>query len=62
MLREFGPFERELGGLRRSTYWGEVEWFLSPHATLDGAAPSQILAAAPCRVLRAACMEFQGDA
>lgn len=62
LLREFGPFARELGGLRRSTYWGEVEWFLSPHATLDGAAPSQILAAAPCRVLRAACMEFQGDA
>lgn len=62
LLREFGPFERELGGLRRSTYWGEVEWFLSPHAMLDGATPSQILATDPCRVLRAAYVEFQGEA
>lgn len=61
VLREFGPFEHELSGLRRSTCWGEVEWFLSPHSMLDGATPSKILASDPCRVLRAACVEFQGE-
>lgn len=61
VLREFGPFEHEPNGLRRSTYWGEVEWFLSPHAMLDGGTPSKMLASDPCRVLNAACVEFQGE-
>lgn len=59
VLREFGPFDHESGGLRRGAFWGEVEWFLSPHAMLNGAAPSEMLATDPCRVLRAACVEFQ---
>lgn len=61
ILREFGPFEREPEGLRRTTGWGEAEWFLSPHALLDGIAPSSALSATPARVLRAAQMELQAD-
>jgi len=61
VLREFGPFQREADGLRRSTGWGEVEWFLSPHALLDGATPAATLAVEPLRVLRAARAEFESD-
>ncbi len=43
VLRDFGPFQRESGGLRRSAGWGEVEWFRSPHALLDGATPAAML-------------------
>lgn len=59
LLREFGPFQREQSGLRRTTGWGEVEWFLSSHALLDGATPAELLTTNPLRVLRAARLEFQ---
>lgn len=49
VLRDFGPFQRESGGLRRSTGWGEVEWFRSPHALLDGATPAAMLTTDPTR-------------
>ncbi|EOW2135788.1 hypothetical protein N5C16_03200 [Stenotrophomonas sp. GD03908] len=61
VLREFGPFEHESGGLGRTTGWGEVEWFLTPHAMLDGATPAEMLATDPCRILRAACVEFHSE-
>ncbi|MCF3468842.1 metallophosphoesterase [Stenotrophomonas maltophilia] len=59
VLREFGPFEREPEGLRRTTGWGEVEWFMSPHALLGGATPAAVLTDDPARVLRAAQIEFE---
>jgi len=62
VLRESGPFQREPNGLRRTTGWGEAEWFLSPHALLDGAAPASALIDDPARVLRVARVEFGGDA
>lgn len=58
VLREFGPFQREPDGLRRTTGWGEAEWFLSPHVLLDGATPATMLSIDPPRVLRAARIEF----
>jgi len=61
VLREFGPFERELHGMHRTTGWGEVEWFLSPHALLNGAAPAQVLATDPAAVLQAANGEFRAS-
>lgn len=62
VLRDFGPFEREPDGLRRTTGWGEVEWFLTPHALLDGAAPADMLGTDPGRVLQAARTEFEDQA
>lgn len=59
VLRDCGPFEREPDGLRRTTGWGEVEWFLSPHALLDGDSPAAMLTQDPARVLLAAQVEFQ---
>ncbi|WP_414486994.1 hypothetical protein [Stenotrophomonas maltophilia] len=59
VLREYGPFERESEGLRRTTGWGEVEWFLTPHALLDGATPADMLATDPDRVLQAVRTEFE---
>ncbi|PII15855.1 hypothetical protein CR920_08625 [Stenotrophomonas indicatrix] len=61
ILREFGPFQQEPAGLRRTTGWGEAEWFLSPHALLEGVPPAAVLSATPARVLRAALIEFQAD-
>jgi len=61
VLREFGPFDRESGGLRRTTGWGEVEWFLCRHALLDGLSPAELLQSDPARVLRAARIEFMCD-
>ena len=61
VLRDFGPFERELGGLRRTTGWGELEWFLSPHALLEGAKPAALLATEPFRVVHAARIEFESE-
>ncbi|WP_261997603.1 metallophosphoesterase [Stenotrophomonas sp. Ste96] len=58
VLRNRGAIPREPDGLRRTTGWSEVEWFLSPHALLDGAQPAEILAIDPARVLRAALVEF----
>lgn len=62
VLRDFGPFQRETDGARRTTGWGEVEWFLSPHALLDCASPAAMLALCPGRVLRVARVEFGIDA
>jgi len=59
VLREFGPFEIESDGLARSNGWGEAEWFLSPHALLDGVAPAEALATDPALVLRVARSEFE---
>lgn len=57
-LRGDSRFEREPDGLRRTTGWGEVEWLLSPHVLLDGAAPAVILAIDSSSVLAAARAEF----
>lgn len=61
VLRDFGPFPREMNGLRRTTGWGEAEWLLSPHELLDGATPASALGTNPARVLRAAHVEFESD-
>lgn len=58
VLRDLGPFEREPDGMRRTTGWGEVEWFLSPHILLDGACPAEALAIDPQKVLQVARTEF----
>lgn len=58
VLRELGSFEREPNGMRRTTGWGEVEWFLSPHILLDGATPAKALAIDPQKVLQVARTEF----
>jgi hypothetical protein len=55
VLREQGPF---LDESLRTTGWGELEWFISPHVLLDGATPAEILVTAPNRVLAAAELEF----
>ncbi|OCG82137.1 hypothetical protein LMG667_19725 [Xanthomonas euvesicatoria] len=62
VMRDHGPFEREPDGQRRTTGWGEVEWFHSPHVLLDGATPAQVLASDPARVLQAARTEFKDQA
>lgn len=61
VLRDYGPFDRESHGLRRTTGWGEVEWFMSPHALLDGASPASMLGIDSAGVLRAARAEFEAD-
>lgn len=58
-MRELGPFQRELSDLRRTTGWGKVECFLSPHTLLDDAPPAELLIAAPLRVLHTAHLELQ---
>lgn len=58
LLRDSGVFLRESDGLRRTTGWGEVEWFMSPHVLLDGATPAATLIVNPERVLRVAISEF----
>lgn len=55
ILRDQGPFG-EIDG--RTTGWGDVEWFLSGHALLDGLSPSEVLVSDPLRVLTAAQEEF----
>lgn len=62
VLRNFGPFDCEPAELRRTTGWGEAEWFMSPHMLLGGATPAMTLATDPARVLRAARVEFEADA
>lgn len=61
LLRDFGPFGRETGGLRRTTGWGKVEWFLCPHAPLDGTTPAEVLMVDSVRVFHAARIEFQSS-
>lgn len=61
ILRDFGPFQREPHGLRRTTGWGELEWFLSPHVLLAGLPPAEVLLTDPRRVLHAARVEFEAS-
>ncbi|HBZ46919.1 MAG TPA: hypothetical protein DEO93_06540 [Stenotrophomonas sp.] len=58
VLHEPGPF---LDTDRRSTGWGEVEWFQSGHVLLDGHTPAEVLATHPHRVLAAAKAEFSEE-
>ncbi|MBK0053066.1 hypothetical protein IAE41_02255 [Stenotrophomonas sp. S39] len=62
VLRGALPFLCEPDGLRRTTGWGEVEWFLSPHVLLDGDVPASTLGTDPVRVLHAARTEFETGA
>ena len=59
VLHNDGPF---LDTQRRTTGWGEVEWFISRHVLLDDKTPAEVLATDPKRVLEAARTEFGGDA
>lgn len=65
-LAELLTLLRGPGGMgtqqRLTSGWGEVEWFLTPHALLDGASPAEILPDDPARVLAAAQEEFQEPA
>lgn len=63
VLTELLSLLRGAGGMdaqdRLTSGWGEVEWFLTPHALLDGASPAEILPQDPARVLAVAQEEFQ---
>lgn len=59
VLRSSGSFQREPEALRRTSGWGEVEWFMSPHALLSGATPAAVLTDDPASVPRAAQIEFK---
>lgn len=59
VLREQGPFKMDVH--RRTSGWGEVEWFRSRHALLNGERPADVLATDPGAVLRAAQIEFGED-
>jgi hypothetical protein len=65
-LAELLALLRGPGGMavpdRRTSGWGEVEWFLTPHALLDGASPAEVLASDPAHVLAVAQDEFQEPA
>ncbi|WP_282295167.1 hypothetical protein [Stenotrophomonas sp. PS02289] len=59
VLREEGKF---YDSQRRTTGWGEVEWFISRHVLLNGKTPAELLPVDPGRVLQAARTEFAEDA
>lgn len=65
-LAELLTLLRGPGGMntaeRRTSGWGEVEWFLTPHTLLDGEPPADVLPHDPARVLAAAREEFQESA
>lgn len=65
-LAELLSLLRGAGGMdtddRLTSGWGEVEWFLTPHALLDGASPAEVLPHDPARVLLVAQEEFQEPA
>lgn len=65
-LAELLTLLRGPGGMntaeRRTSGWGEVEWFLTPHTLLDGASPADVLPDDPERVLAVAQEEFQESA
>jgi hypothetical protein len=65
-LAELLALLRGPGGMavqdRLTSGWAEVEWFLTPHALLDGASPAEVLASDPARVLAVAQNEFQEPA
>ena len=58
ILREHGIY---LNNDLRTTGWGEVEWFLTPHVLLNGESPAEVLQQDPQAVLEAARMEFIED-
>lgn len=55
IMREHGTYLDENG---RTTGWGEVEWFLSPHVLLDDRPPCEVLGESPKSVLEAARVEY----
>lgn len=59
VMRAKGPFTPDDQG--RTTGWGEVEWFMSCNALLDGATPEEVLRTDPAAVLRAALIEFNEE-
>ncbi|MBB3923688.1 hypothetical protein [Xanthomonas arboricola] len=65
-LAELLALLRGAGGMdtqdRLTSGWGEVEWFLTPHALLDGASPAEVLPDDSARVLAVAQEEFREPA
>lgn len=59
VMREKGHF---YDSQRRTTGWGEVEWFISRHVLLDGKTPAEVLPVDPNGVLWAATTEFGEEA
>lgn len=59
VLRNNGLFNMD--AQHRTSGWGEVEWFRSRHALLNGERPADVLATDPSAVLRAAQIEFGED-
>lgn len=55
IVREYGIY---LNNDRRTTGWGEVEWFLTPHVLLNGECPAEVLQNYPQAVFEAARIEF----
>lgn len=53
-------YDRYYGHVWEDT-WSIVEWFLGPHALLNGARPMDTLATNPERVLKVAQIEFWED-
>lgn len=47
--------------LGNQTGWGEVEWLMTPHASLDGQTPVEALGTDRGRVLEVAATEFSED-
>lgn len=58
IMREYGTFLDKDG---RSSGWGEVEWFLSPHVLLNNECPADALRNDPQAVLNAARIEYIED-
>lgn len=58
IIREYGM---RLGENRRTSGWGEVEWFLSHHILLNGERPCDVLRGNPIAVLEAVRVEFIQD-
>ncbi|QND81018.1 hypothetical protein H4W19_04300 [Pseudoxanthomonas mexicana] len=62
VLAELLALLRGAGGMgtenRQTSGWGEVEWFMTPHALLDGATPEELITSEPERVLAVAKEEF----
>lgn len=54
---------RNEGGMasvgRRTSGWKETEWFMAPHALLNGARPAELMQAEPGKVLEAAVEQFE---
>jgi len=65
-LKEILDLLRGPGGMassdRRTSGWQEVEWFMSPHALLEGSRPYEVLRDDPERILEIATEQFVEDA